>query len=140
MQTLMAFLVNHMMLTGGMVIVLVLLLIVEGLRAAQSKQGVVVSEVVRLINREHAVVIDLRPAAFFQKGHILNAQTGDAKTLPDDLKKFEKYKHKPIILVCQLGQESQQIASRITHNAGLYYLVGGMRAWTEANMPVHAGM
>jgi rhodanese-related sulfurtransferase len=140
MQTLMAFLVNHMMLTGGMVIVLVLLLIVEGLRAAQSKQGASVPEAVRLINREHALVIDLRPATLFQKGHILNAQMGAAKTLPDDLKKFEKYKHKPIILVCQLGQESQQIASRITHNAGLYYLVGGMRAWTEANMPVHAGM
>ena len=97
------------------------------------------TEGVRLINRENAHVLDVRPMAEFkQEGHIQNAENIPLNGLKNNLKKLEKYKDTPIITVCRSGSRSAG-ASTTLRKAGFtqtYNLRGGMLAWESAQLPV----
>jgi rhodanese-related sulfurtransferase len=97
-----------------------------------------VADAVRLINRMDAVIVDVREAHEFKSGHIPNARNIPMGQLKDRIKELEKFKSRPILLVCQTGQRSAQICTSLT-NEGFSEatgLAGGMGAWQQANMPV----
>jgi len=137
MQDLTLFIANHLALTYSLAVVLILLLIVESLRAKRNTTTVTTATAVQLINRDNAVVIDLRPQDAYRKGHILDAYALSAKEIQEGSKKIEKLKTKPIILVCSTGQESQKIAALLTKQGYTSYsLLGGMRSWMDADLPL----
>lgn len=137
MQDLTTFIVNHMWLTYAFAIVVILLLIVEILRNRRNTFNIDVPQAVHLMNRENAVVIDIRPAEQFQQGHILAAMPLPASDITKSTQKLEKFRKKPLIIVCQSGIQSQKIAAfLIKHGYNSYSLAGGLRAWSEANMPI----
>ncbi|MDA0237261.1 MAG: rhodanese-like domain-containing protein [Proteobacteria bacterium] len=94
-------------------------------------------ELVQLINRKHAAVIDVRDAKDFEAGSILGAKNmpfGSLKQRAHELKKLEKH---PIALVCTSGAKSRA-AQKLLSKEGfdnLYVLSGGMSAWTQASLP-----
>ena len=51
---------------------------------------------------------------------------------------LNKYKTKPVILVCATGVESPKMGQLLTTNGftQLYYLSGGIAMWQSDNMPV----
>ena len=56
-----------------------------------------------------------------------------------DVFELEAYRHKPIIVNCQLGGRSLS-ACQILKNHGftdIYNLKGGIAAWLQSNLPVH---
>jgi len=137
MQDISTFVSNHLGLSYAFAIVLVLLLIVEALRAKRNTLNIDVSKAIQLINRENAVVIDIRSTAQYQNGHILDALPIPSSELHVAGKKIEKYKNKPIIIVCAAGVSSQKAAaSLIKQGYNAYSLIGGIKAWGEANMPI----
>lgn len=100
-------------------------------------QTVPVSEAVRLINRERAVVIDVRDPEEFQGGHIPAALNLPLKGLSARLGDIEKHKQRPIILSCRTSQRSLAAAS-VLAKAGftsLVVLAGGITAWQGENLP-----
>ncbi|KNH00566.1 Rhodanese-related sulfurtransferase [Candidatus Burkholderia brachyanthoides] len=100
--------------------------------------GVSAAEATMLINRRNAVVIDLRPAAEFAKGHLPSARNIEQAELQAKIGQIAKNKSNPVVLVCQTGQQSQR-ASRIVTEAGyaeVHVLEGGVDAWQKAGMPV----
>lgn len=136
MQDLTFFLTNHALLTAAACAVVILLAIIEFLRLKRQTFNVSVNQAIQLINRENAVIIDLRPQDAYRKSHILDAISIPAADIRDK-KKIDKYKTKTLLLVCQNGVESQKIAAfllKAGYNA--YSLSGGIRAWAEANMPL----
>jgi len=97
-----------------------------------------VVEAVQLINRQDAVIVDVREPAEFKVGHILNARNIPQGQIGERMKELEKFKTKPILVSCATGQRSAS-ASGALQKAGfanVYTLGGGINAWMQASMPV----
>jgi rhodanese-related sulfurtransferase len=104
----------------------------------RGRGGLSAPEATTLINRRNAVVVDLRPAAEFAKGHLPAARNVEFAELQAKIGQIAKNKSNPVLLVCQTGQQSQK-ASRTVSDAGyaeVHVLQGGVDAWQKAGMPV----
>lgn len=132
------FLAHHWLLTLAFVAILGALLgtyVYGGLRAGSKVSPL---DATRLINRDEAVVIDVRDEGEFKQGHILNAIHVPVKALPERVGKLENYRDRPIITVCRNGQRSAS-ASAVLRKQGfarVYTLSGGLLAWENANLPL----
>jgi len=91
-----------------------------------------------LMNREDAVVVDLRPAADFAKGHILGARSVPLAELEKRAADLDKYKAKPVIVYCNTGNSSGASVALLRRNgfANVVNLAGGYAAWQQAGLPV----
>ena len=111
------------------------MLVVTSLRGGR---GISPAQATALINREDAVVIDVREAAEFSAGHLLNARHIPLGELEKRLGDLDKFKDKPVILNCQSGGRSSS-ACAILAKAGftnVHNLEGGIEAWVQAGMPI----
>ncbi|GAA5177595.1 rhodanese-like domain-containing protein [Niveibacterium umoris] len=126
------FLVVITIVSGGM-------LIAELLRGRGGASGLSPVEATLLINRENAVVIDVREAAEFATGHLPNAKNfplGELEKRSAEITKLAK--NKPVILVCQSGARSGRAMDTLKA-AGLekvFNLAGGIALWRKDNHPV----
>lgn len=137
MQDIESFLSQHILLTAFAVILLIFIIIVEIIRARKNKVAITPNQMTTLINHQNAVVLDIRHPEIYQKGHIINAVNFAAADLQAKNKKLDKYKNKPIVIVCGSGNESQKLAIQLLKQGyNTYVLSGGMRAWQEAQMPI----
>ena len=95
-----------------------------------------------LINRDDGQVIDIRSQKEFNSGRISGAtHLNPEKAKQSDFSSLEKFKTKPIILVCTTGMTASGIATAM-HKAGferVYVLSGGMGAWQSASLPTTTG-
>lgn len=137
MQELTTFLSHHPLLSLAVIIVFILVAFIEFMRARRNVFNITPARAVQLMNRENAVVIDIRPNDIYRKGHIIDAVSLTVQEMQESPKKLEKFRIRPIIIVCHLGSESQKIAARLLKQGyNAYSLAGGMRAWNEGQMPV----
>ncbi|RDI41696.1 rhodanese-like domain-containing protein [Aquicella lusitana] len=137
MQEIMTFISNHPVLSLSALIIFVLIVVIEFIRARQKALSLTPSQATQLINRENAVVIDVRANDLYRKGHIVGAVSLPAQEILETPKKVEKFRAKPIIVVCGAGVESQKVAALLQKQGyNAYSLTGGMRAWDSADMPV----
>jgi rhodanese-related sulfurtransferase len=137
MQDIVLFLQQHWQLTAPLIVVLVLLILIEFIKQKQSAAGVSPVQLTQMINHENAVIIDVRSTDMFVQGHIINATSIPAHTLEESLKKIEKFKSQPIVLVCAAGADSSKAAATLQKNGfKVHTLAGGMRAWREAELPI----
>lgn len=142
MKEMMVFLSNHYVLSA--LWILLLCLIVTSITREFFSKGKAISclDAISLINKEDALVVDIRPRDYFRKGHITAALSMQAKSLSQT--KFvalKKYKSRPILFVCENGRESanlvnEMIASGLTR---VYFLKEGMLSWSDANLPLVTG-
>lgn len=95
-------------------------------------------EATQLINREDAVVVDVREDNEFKQGHILGAIHVPLGFLDKRIDDLEKYKDRPVIVSCRSGQRSARAASVLKKNGfeTVYNLDGGLAAWQNASLPV----
>lgn len=138
MEHLPEFIANHPGLVSMFVAILALLLwnIFGSSLSGVSKLGP--PEVTRLMNHEKALLLDLRTAADFSSGHILNARNIPATELEDRQKELQKHKKNPVILCCSRDTDGIK-AGRILKLAGyenIYSLKGGIEAWRNASLPI----
>jgi rhodanese-related sulfurtransferase len=93
---------------------------------------------VQLINREKAVVVDVRDAAEFATGHIVGAKNVPAADLEARLPALVKNKGLPLLLVCTTGARANKalgIAKKLGYDKA-QVIGGGMKGWREASLPV----
>jgi len=138
MDQLVQFIINHWLLWAALILVIILLVYEETKRNVKGVQQVSPQQLTNLINRENAVVIDVREATSFEHGHIISAIHVPLTKLEESIDKLNRYKNKPIILVCDIGQMSPK-AGAILRNKGfekIYYLSGGIAAWQRASLPM----
>lgn len=139
MQEYLHFFGNHPILTG-LWLVIAALLVATFIRSALSGvKSLSPQEVTLRINREDALVIDLRSKAEFAKGHIVSSQNMPLEHFnKDGVAELEKHKNKPIILICGTGLQSGPAAMSLK-KAGfsdVHRLGGGLPAWVGANLPL----
>jgi rhodanese-related sulfurtransferase len=95
-------------------------------------------EVTLLINREPAMLVDVRSVADFRAGHITNAINIPLDQIEVQINKITSNSKKNIIVYCQKGVRSAQ-AFRLLNKLGLpklYTIDGGLDAWLKNNLPI----
>jgi rhodanese-related sulfurtransferase len=95
-------------------------------------------EATHLINRQDAIVIDLRDAAEYSKGHILGARSVPLADLERRLGELTKFKSRPVILSCESGGRSGNAIAVLRRSGftNVHNLSGGVAAWQQAGLPV----
>ena len=90
------------------------------------------------MNRSEAVFIDIRYNKEFDAGHIVDAINIPASKLEQRMVELSKYKKTPLIVVCKLGQQSGDVAKKLTV-AGYEDVVrlgGGISEWQAQSLPL----
>lgn len=126
-------------------IFLVLIAVVSGtmllwpvLRRGAGGPAVSTLQATQLINREDALVLDVRPEAEYAKGHVLGARNVPLADLAQRAGELERYKDKPVVVCCNTGNTSAGGVSQL-RKAGFaraVNLAGGLAAWQQAGLPV----
>jgi rhodanese-related sulfurtransferase len=111
----------------------------------QRRAGTAIStnQLTALVNDDQAVLIDLRDKADFDAGHVVGSinlpfskwqaqQTGGGDT------ELSRYKEKPIVLICKMGQQSSHVARKLVSGdyPQVYRLTGGISEWQSTQMPL----
>ena len=96
------------------------------------------NELTRLVNKESAILIDLRKKEDYENGHIMNALNYPHQEFDNQMHELEKFKDRPIILVCDMGRNSANIGEKLkkAEFEKTFRLNGGMMTWTQENLPV----
>ena len=137
MQDIIQFAINHWLLCG-LFIVLLILLMLEEARSKGLLGQLGPQDLVQLINRESAVVVDIRNREAFKDGHIVGSVNFPQMELEKDFNQLGKYKDRPIVIVCGTGQKSGEIAAKLKKQnfERVHTLSGGINAWQNASMPL----
>ncbi|MBI2786343.1 MAG: rhodanese-like domain-containing protein [Legionella longbeachae] len=138
MEHLGQFIINHWQLWLALIVVLLLTFINE--LASQKKKAKELSPqaAVDLMNNENAIIIDLRDKELFKQGHIIDSI--NVKNEDFEQQKMDKYKNKPIILVCARGLQASSLANKLrTQGYQPLVLKGGIAAWQNADLPLIKG-
>ena len=138
MQQLMEFSANHLLLVGGFVAVLMTLVVSEVMRRMQGFKTLPPGEAVAFMNQEGARVIDVSPAAEFNKGHIIGAENVPMSRVKEPDPTLQKMLDVPLLVACKSGQTATAAANLLKrHGAGdVAVLKGGMLQWNSDNFPV----
>ena len=94
--------------------------------------------VTHLINKEDAVLLDLRETKEFEGGRLPHAVHIPLSQLPNRISELAKHVKKPIVAYCERGQRSRMAGNTLV-KAGftnLYHLQGGIKAWKDAGLPL----
>jgi len=135
------FLGNHLYLTLGFIGVLLALVVSEAQRFTRGYKALTPAGLTHLINRENALVIDVSSLQDFEKGHVPGARHVAMSQFDAENKDLVKAKELPVAIYDRGGQMSGTAAQRLA-KAGfsrVYWLEGGLAAWTEAQLPLAKG-
>jgi len=138
MQEYIDFISNNPMLSIAWVVIAAML-IHSTVKAKLSKlTNVNPQEATLLINKQDAVVVDIRTTEEFKNGHIVNAKNVTLSQIDEGkLAAIENLKQRPIIVVCASGTRSTGAGEKLV-KAGFEQVNNlslGMSAWTSANLP-----
>lgn len=140
MQALFVFLQHHSTLTFIFLVTFFALMVVEFIRLKRGTLEISPAELTQLINHDEAAVLDIRTTDAFAKGHIINALSIPLSELSTQLTRLKSLKSKSIIIVSANGMESAKAALHLQKEGfTVRILKQGMRAWTDAEMPLIKG-
>ncbi len=121
---------------------LLIALIALFLLTEQNKSGKTIgtSELVRMTNNDQAIVVDVRPSAEFDLGHIHGSRNIPHSKIASRIAELEKYRSTIIVLVDKLGQHSGG-AGKVLSKEGydVQRLRGGISEWQGASLPLVTG-
>ncbi|MDR1463413.1 MAG: rhodanese-like domain-containing protein [Azoarcus sp.] len=113
-------------------------LLYEMIRQLRDKSLLTPFAATMLINREDAVVIDVRDQGDFDQGHLPNARHMPLGEIERRSSELEKFRTRPLILYCGSGSRAATAISTLK-KAGfekLYNLRGGLSEWESAGHPL----
>lgn len=96
------------------------------------------SGALQLINHKNALVLDVREENEYRSGHVLNSIPIPLGKLKERMGELEKYKDKPVVVVCRSGNRSGTACYLLGKQgfAQAYNLAGGVLAWQKNNLPL----
>ncbi len=137
----MAFAGRNQMLALAFVGLTAAIVATEIARLLRSYKVVRPAEVTTLVNRDNALVVDLRAIADFEKGHIPGSKNVLMSQFDPENKRLAAAKGLPVVLVCKTGQSAGEAAKRLK-KAGferVFVLDGGIGGWLQADLPLAKG-
>lgn len=126
---------NHYILVSAFVFLLVAFVINEG---KQGGAAITTTNLVNLVNREGAVLLDIRDPKEYSAGHIAGALSMPVSSIDARIGELESEKGKPVVLVCKMGQQSSATGRKLKALGfeNVRRLSGGMAEWTAGSLPV----
>jgi len=99
---------------------------------------VTTTQATNLINREDALVVDVREANEFASGHVLGAKNMPLAKLDASGAELAKKKERPVIVYCDGGERSAKALAALKKHGftRVANLSGGLAAWQQAGLPV----
>lgn len=138
MQEYIDFAGNNPLLIIGFVAVLFFTIKLEISRLTRKYKQVNVNEAVMLLNKDNAIVVDVREDKEVTSGIIKGARHITLSQLPQKIGELSKSKQDPVLVYCRSGSRSGHACNQLT-KAGfedVSNLAGGIMAWESANLPV----
>ncbi|WP_330285951.1 rhodanese-like domain-containing protein [Streptomyces sp. NBC_00576] len=87
-----------------------------------------------------AVLLDVREAEEWEAGHAAGAVHAPLSALAAGAALPGSARSRPLIVICRSGKRSREAAALLAaRGAEVADVIGGMRAWTEAGLPVATG-
>jgi rhodanese-related sulfurtransferase len=129
------FLAQQWMLVGALLVAIVMLWQHESRKSGQSLTP---QQAINLVNGEEGVFLDVREHNEFGSGHIANAVNIPAMKLDGRMAELEKYREKPIVLVCKMGQQTGAVGKKLQAQgfSRVYRMKGGMMEWGQLQLPL----
>ncbi len=123
------------MLVGVWAILATLLLHTMSKGATKSVSS---QKLIDLFNRDEGCIVDIRPQADFDKGHITGSNHIPLAKLSENNKQLENSKTKPIIVVCNAGIQANGACALLKKQGfeQVFKLQGGMQGWLADNLPI----
>ena len=108
-------------------------------RRAGGGPSVSAAQATQLINREEALVLDVRDPGEYGTGHILGAKNVPMSRIGAAGSEIAaKRKDKPVIVYCDNGNRASKAAAALRSQgfARVVSLSGGLGAWQQAGLPL----
>lgn len=128
------FLTQQWILAAALLVVIIMLFMHETRKSGPSLSP---QKAINMVNAEQGVFLDLRDAADYKQGHIVDAVHIPSGKLAERMAELEKYRNKPIILVCKMGQQASAAGKQLKGNnfEQVYKMTGGMMEWSNLQLP-----
>lgn len=132
------FVINHWSLWLLFATLVILIIYMETTSHVGGVRLISPQDVVNLINREKALVLDIRELSVFQAGHIIGAKHVPEDEFDKKLTKFQKHKTKPVIISDSTGQKAAKYGAKLKKEGfeKVFGVKGGVGAWQGASLPL----
>ncbi len=132
------FFTNNIVLFAALGVILVLIVRLEVKRAMRGFKSISPAEAVQLINKEDALVLDIREDNELAQGSIRGAKHLALSVLKQRVEDIQDHIEKPVITYCKAGNRSECACEILKKNKFLNVmsLKGGLEGWKTANLPV----
>lgn len=131
MERFFEFVQHHPILFGILGVLAVLFFVLESRRSGRKISPQALGG---FVNREKAVIVDLRDAKEFREGHISGSRNIPLSSLKNHLDELREIKQ-PIVMVCKMGQTAGGAVQQVGGDH-LYRLEGGILGWQGQNLPL----
>ena len=128
------FLTQQWILAAALSAVIIMLFMHETRKSGPSLSP---QKAINMVNAEQGIFLDLRDAAQYNQGHIVGAVHIPSAKLAERMAELEKYRNKPIVLVCKMGQQASAAGKQLKGNnfEQVYKMTGGMMEWGNLQLP-----
>lgn len=135
MERALEFIVNHYILVSIFAVLLVALILLETRRGGKK---VTAQSAITLINRDEAIVVDIRDRKDFAEGHIVGSIHIPLSALKDRHGELKKHKDKQIIVADKMGQHAAAAVKQLNADGyeNVVRLAGGIAEWKGSNLPL----
>jgi rhodanese-related sulfurtransferase len=96
------------------------------------------AQATHLINREDALVVDVRDPGEYGAGHILGAKNVPLARIDEGPAELAKRKDKPLVVYDERGERASKAVAALKKQgfSRVVNLSGGLGAWQQAGLPV----
>jgi rhodanese-related sulfurtransferase len=96
------------------------------------------AQATQLINREDALLVDVRDPGEYGAGHALGAKSVPLARIDDGANDLGKNKERPLVVYCDGGDRATKAAAALRKQGftRVASLQGGLGAWQGAGLPV----
>ena len=132
------FITNNFVLFAALGVIIALILRLEIKRALRGFKVVTAAEAVQLINKEDAIVLDVREDNERLQGSIRGAKHLALSVLKQRLEELKEFAERPVITYCKTGNRSIEACEILKKNnfSNVMSLKGGIEEWRTSNLPV----
>ncbi len=132
------FISDNLFLIGILAALAIMIASTEMKRLMKKYRDITPAEAVQLINREGAVMLDVRESPERETGQVQNARLLSASVLPKRIDELDDIRDKPVITFCAHGMKARGICQLLSKRGfpDIYFLKGGLAAWEQAHLPL----
>ncbi|MDF1818853.1 MAG: rhodanese-like domain-containing protein [Immundisolibacteraceae bacterium] len=134
----MDFVIANWELFAGVAVVAVLLLVTSSGANLGGLTVATPAQVVQMLNREQALILDLRSETGFDDGHIAGSINVTADNMEAALRKVTRPADQPVVLVTDRGVKTAPVIKELKQAdvKRIVEIKGGVQAWRDEQLPL----